>query len=355
MNTKQKSSLHASALQITLRVTLISLSVALLTLAAAPARNQTQQKPAGAGDAPQNASRRATVPESSAIPKRKTPRKSEGVEILSSRQRVHGREIAGFSARQSQAAQEKEDLAPPAGLKPVEQEAWLAMARRNGANELASFYPARYGESFVVENAGVRVAVRPLGGSDVGAQVDNGQVIYREAYPETNSGHAVGGGRSEEFLYLQSECAPREFAYEISEMSAGAHVELVKGEVRFTNKAGHGIKIEAPWVKEANGVRRTDVVHWELDAAQKGSRPQRLRRVVANGLGSPAMIDPSWRGTGSLITARYDHTATLLADGKVLVVAGDSVGNTAEVYDPATETWTATGNLVTARSGHTAT
>ena len=42
-------------------------------------------------------------------------------------------EIAGFSARQARTGQEQ-NLTPPAGLKPVEQEAWLAMARRQGAS-----------------------------------------------------------------------------------------------------------------------------------------------------------------------------------------------------------------------------
>ncbi len=77
----------------------------------------------------QSAQHRAAPSKSSATAKQKTPRKSERVEISASRQRVHGREIAGFSARQAPTAEE-ENLTPPAGLKPVEQEAWLAMARR---------------------------------------------------------------------------------------------------------------------------------------------------------------------------------------------------------------------------------
>ena len=63
--------------------------------------------------------------------------------------------------------------------------------------------------------------------------------------------------------------------------------------------------------------------------------------------------------TGSLITARSQHTATLLPNGKVLVAGGlDSSSNSlasAELYDPASGTWTETGDLAFARSQHTAT
>ena len=317
MKKKQNSSFGASALQITI----ISLSAVLLTLAAAPARNQFEQKPAAVGMALQNAQPDAAPSESAAVSKRPDASKSARVEFSASRQRLGGREIAGFSARTAQ----EENLTPPAGLKPVEQEAWLAMARRQGTSggmALASFYPARYGEPFVVESKGIRVAVRPVGGSDVGAQIDNAQVLYRNAYPETDSVHVVSSGRSEEFLYLQSECAPREFAYELSELSAGTRVELVNGEVRFTNKAGQGMKIEAPWVIEANGALRTDAVHWELDTAKSGSGAQRLRLVTAAGLRYPVVVDPSWTATGSLGTEREFHSATLLPSGKVLVARG---------------------------------
>src|SRR6266568_2145871 len=82
-------------------------------------------------------------------------------------------------------------------------------------------------------------------------------------------------------------------------------------------------------------------------------------------LASAELYDPAtgtWSATGSLATSRTDHTATLLPSGKVLVVGGstrdytgDHVLASAELYDPATETWTGTGSLVTARCEHTAT
>jgi len=66
-----------------------------------------------------------------------------------------------------------------------------------------------------------------------------------------------------------------------------------------------------------------------------------------------------WNTTGSLHIARELHTATLLLNGMVLVAGGrDSSGQptaSAELYDPAFGTWTDTGSLNTARSVHTAT
>ena len=57
----------------------------------------------------------------------------------------------------------------------------------------------------------------------------------------------------------------------------------------------------------------------------------------------------SWTATGSMVTPREGHTATLLPDGKVLVTGGltRTSGNpngtilaSAELYDPGTGTWT---------------
>src|SRR6516165_10644538 len=182
MNRKQNDKVRASVLHIALRVTLVFLSTALLALGAVSSRSEQTQAGAGKGVA----HRRAAVSEPSAALKRIHAPKSKPVEFSASRQRVRGHEIAGFSARQARTAQEQ-NLTPPTGLKPVEQEAWLAMARRqvaSGGTEFTSFYPARYGEPFVVEGQGVRVAARPVAGTNASAQVGNGQVIYHNAYPE---------------------------------------------------------------------------------------------------------------------------------------------------------------------------
>ena len=76
------------------------------------------------------------------------------------------------------------------------------------------------------------------------------------------------------------------------------------------------------------------------------------------GVGPAAAAIATWAATGSLDGGRYEHTATLLRNGKVLVAGGLSHGSTlasAQVYDPAAGTWTATGSLSRGRCDHTAT
>lgn len=71
----------------------------------------------------------------------------------------------------------------------------------------------------------------------------------------------------------------------------------------------------------------------------------------------------TWATVGSLAKARQGHTATLLPDGRVLVTGGETIAaagsteldSSAEIYDPATQSWSQAGSLAKARQAHTAT
>jgi hypothetical protein len=66
---------------------------------------------------------------------------------------------------------------------------------------------------------------------------------------------------------------------------------------------------------------------------------------------------PGWSPTGSLTSARDSHTATLLSNGKVLVVGGFGLSdflNSCELYEPG-GVWSTTGPLHDPRDLHTAT
>src|SRR5262249_6309069 len=69
-----------------------------------------------------------------------------------------------------------------------------------------------------------------------------------------------------------------------------------------------------------------------------------------------------WVATGSLVTARQQHTATLLLSGKVLLTGGLTTStvlqSSAEIFDPAASggvgAFAATGSMGTRRYMHTA-
>jgi len=66
--------------------------------------------------------------------------------------------------------------------------------------------------------------------------------------------------------------------------------------------------------------------------------------------------------TGPMATARFWHTATLLNDGKVLIAGGEEIFagvqrgiSKAELYDPAAGVFAPAGSMTIARAFHTAT
>lgn len=90
-----------------------------------------------------------------------------------------------------------------------------------------------------------------------------------------------------------------------------------------------------------------------------------LRKVVTSPSASKPGSGPSMSGlvftpSGILNVPRYNHTATMLTNGKVLVAGGvdertNTVTDTTELYDPATGRWTQVTSMKAHRARHTAT
>ncbi|CAF1371982.1 unnamed protein product [Adineta steineri] len=107
---------------------------------------------------------------------------------------------------------------------------------------------------------------------------------------------------------------------------------------------------------------------WTITENMNVERVYHTASILANGyvlvtggmkndaaLNSAELYNPltgTWTTTENMNTARYYHTASILANGYVLVVGGWD-GST-ELYNPTTGTWTTIGNMNVARRDHTA-
>jgi uncharacterized protein (TIGR03437 family) len=85
----------------------------------------------------------------------------------------------------------------------------------------------------------------------------------------------------------------------------------------------------------------------------------------ASGYVTAQVYDPptgTFSVTGNMTTGRFDHTQTLLPDGTVLIAGSQRSGSdggsafaSAELYDPANGVFVATGSMISPRFAHTAT
>ncbi|RKG59544.1 kelch-like protein [Corallococcus sp. AB011P] len=109
----------------------------------------------------------------------------------------------------------------------------------------------------------------------------------------------------------------------------------------------------------------TSQVAWTAPSCAVTGPPPSITVVVTNayGISASKAFSPSglrtcvtgWSFAGLMATGRYNHTATLLASGKVLVAAGYNGGTSSEVYDPDSNGWSSAGPMAMGRFHHTAT
>ncbi|HBA61871.1 MAG TPA: hypothetical protein DCZ92_13875 [Elusimicrobia bacterium] len=244
-------------------------------------------------------------------------------------------------------------------LKPAEQAALDALAaREQAASPFNVLLPPDAAGTLALELEGIRLEQTMAGAKPVPARAKQGMIAYPGSYQDTEVFFISDARSSEQLFLLNSPKAPSRFDGKVS--VAGGSLRLEDGgELALYNPDGERkLQLSRPLIIDAKGKEING--GWELKASPK-TPSEYLLALAFNpkGLSYPLLVDPVWTaaGAGSLATARFAHTATLLPDGKVLVAGGSGAAAllTAEVYDPAAGTWSATGPLATARYGHTAT
>ncbi|MEB2324611.1 MAG: kelch repeat-containing protein, partial [Sorangiineae bacterium] len=231
--------------------------------------------------------------------------------------------------------------------------------------------PERAGGAVRVEDDASQVAVSFAleAAGDAGIAVAGGLALYADAAPGggqlVHRPHAEG---TEDHVVFEARPAREELRYAV-DVSRVAGLRLVGNALEFLDNDGTPrLRIAPPSVVDAHGETHAARLAVEGCAVDTDPRAPWGRAVTAPGAKScgvrvawgavvyPAVVDPNWTATGSLVTGRSEHTASVLGSGKVLVAGGNNGGAlaSAELYDPTTGTWAATGSLATGRRDHTA-
>lgn len=221
----------------------------------------------------------------------------------------------------------------------------------------------------------LRVAFHLVGANESEPILESDTAAFVGALP--NAGHVVlrvSPYGVEDFVELSAPPEANQLTYEVW-LKDVAGLRLVGGSLEYLDEAGTPrLRTARPWLRDAQGAHRWAElsVHgcsYDTDPAPPWGRapvaPGADRCEIAvtwsdAGLTYPLLIDPPWTVPDDLAQPRAFHTATLLQNGRVLIVGGwrDNVFTpiaTTEIYDPATRTFSTTADLTPARAFHSAT
>lgn len=216
----------------------------------------------------------------------------------------------------------------------------------------------------------LRVALQKQGASAMGFVIGS-RVLYPDALGtglHVLHQPAITDGMPGDEEAILLSAAPKEavIRYRL-DLPPGNSAVLRNNRVDIRDSHGApSFNLKRPFIIESTGRRREVrlALSAKLDAVRTSSQSSQafeLRVEIPDDIAYPALLDPEWGLTGSLLTSRLSHTSTLLDDGRVLVVGGQtwdsatqSLKPTAsvEVYDPVARAWSVTTSIPTARYGH---
>ncbi len=220
--------------------------------------------------------------------------------------------------------------------------------------------------------SGMRARIVLLGTTPVAGEPVGDVLIHRAALAGSDVLSRAGADGAEDLVAFERAPALERVRYRLELEHGVAGLRLVAGSLELLDAEGtprlrmrrpvlldeHGVATPADVAVDGCAVSRDPRAPWHRPVTAPGGATCTLRvDWSGRGVRYPALLDPAWGTTGSMAVVRYNHTATLLGNGKVLVAGGSALTalSSAELYDPPTGSFAATGSMSGARNNHTAT
>jgi len=191
-----------------------------------------------------------------------------------------------------------------------------------------------------------QLRVTPLGARSAKARVDDGRVVYADAYPATDVIAVTTPQTFEEFLLLRDATAPTSFSYAI-ELPRGIKTVRFEdtGALVFADSRNEGVlRMPPPFAVDVNGIKREAKLAWDGRIATVS--------VDTDGLAYPILLDPAleqflWeKKVSSGAPGQRSGPMMTFHPPNVLLVGGSNTGGTS-----LSDTWEWNGATWTQRCG----
>lgn len=220
-----------------------------------------------------------------------------------------------------------------------------------------------------------RVDVRLIGASATPATTVDEWRVYTHAYAGADVVHRTSREGLEDYVVFETKPAREELRWAV-DVSHVAGLRLFSNTLELLDARGiPALRVTSPYVVDAAGQPHDALLSVDDCRADANATapydghvtpPGATRctvRVAWSEVSYPAIVDPAWTSASVLPGYRVNHTATLLASGRILVAGGlgdfGEANNTSVIFDPAANG--GVGAFITGptlkknRQGHTAT
>jgi len=219
----------------------------------------------------------------------------------------------------------------------------------------------------------LEVRVRLRGATAIPAISEGGTCIYRGALRGADVAIVPRAEGFEDFVFFDTKPDDESLVYDL-DVSRVAGLRRVGQALELLDPSGaprlralppylvdaRGEHVPADLTVEGCAVDTSAALPWGRPVTAPGASTCTLR--VSWGerakVAYPAVVDPSWQGTATMPSPRYDHASILLPNGRVLAISGFYEPNggmgrggypDAFAYDPATRTWAGASSIVNPR------